>query len=329
VTNRTQRPIDAAMSLDRADKQTIRQWWADSVRQRSAVADNHDVPWFLTLPGELGRDIQLLIDDGLIKLTEAGAIDNRDNRKIVAVESNMPACGQLKARFPGLQVREMNVKNMLAGDASHSFPDKETKKLCRAAVVNLDYNGPWLAKDDALVAVDKFVRLHEGSADWTAVDWTLCLTFRAVLSGDMEDRLGQVKFLKDQITDSESLSNWVSDQIGLQVNRLDEVPESIGSWTDDIVQRFLCILIPLKLVHLGCARGWAVNCVRSCLYGGSLNDVEGPTAAMVTFIVDFAQDEAIRQAPTEGARRCRSQITPALCQIDASGSIEHIARPGV
>jgi hypothetical protein len=270
----------------------------------------------------------LLIDDGLISLTEAGAIETRDSKKIVAVESSMPACGRLKARFPGLQVREMNVKSMLAGDASHSFPDKETKKLCRAVVVNLDYNGPWQANDDALVAIDKFVRLHEGSPDWPPIEWTLCLTFRARLAGDTEDKISQVKFINDQIADIPDLISWVSDQIGPHIGLTQSKPETVDSWHDSILQRFLCILVPLKVVHLGCARGWRVNCVRSALYGGPLSEPDASKAAMVTFVIDFTQDESVKAAPIGGSKRCRRQIAASLCQINADGLIQTIPQPG-
>lgn len=109
------RSVDRAMDRNRAEKITIRRLWLHEIR---ASAENHpgdEVPMYLTLPGAEGRDIQLLVDQGLLRLNEAEVrgIIEEDKGKVVAVEANSQAIIALQKRYPNLKILRLPVKDLI------------------------------------------------------------------------------------------------------------------------------------------------------------------------------------------------------------------------
>ena len=92
------RPVDQAMNQERAEKLAIRALWLEEVKSIAEQYPDSEVPWYLTLSGAEGRDIKLLIDEGLISLTEVGSIVEKDQHKVVAVENNNESVLQLQKK---------------------------------------------------------------------------------------------------------------------------------------------------------------------------------------------------------------------------------------
>lgn len=139
-------PVDNAMAENRPAKQTIRSLWLEEVRTMAEQYPNSDEPWYLTLPGAEGRDIQLIIDEGLVSLTEVNSIAEEDQWKIVAVERKNRAVLNLQEKFIGLKIKEVDFGTLIRGDGPFAWPDGDDIKYCRARVVNLDLNSPLKAK---------------------------------------------------------------------------------------------------------------------------------------------------------------------------------------
>lgn len=109
------RPIDDAMSLDRLDKRRVRTMWADAVAEANKRWAGPEA-LYLTLAGRHGLDIDNLVERGIIKVTESGALDGRDVGKIAAVESGRIAYTSLRQKFPGLRVFTERIEALAGGD---------------------------------------------------------------------------------------------------------------------------------------------------------------------------------------------------------------------
>jgi hypothetical protein len=89
------RPVDQAMAAERAEKATMRSLWAEEVCRMDACDAPDGVPLYVTLAGSEGRDIQALVDRGLVTRTETGAIADEHSLRIVAIERSPTAVVQL------------------------------------------------------------------------------------------------------------------------------------------------------------------------------------------------------------------------------------------
>ncbi|GGM99680.1 hypothetical protein GCM10011609_42570 [Lentzea pudingi] len=315
------------MELSRPAKITIRQWWLASVRAHDKAALANGVPLYLTLPGQHGLDIKLLIDEGVIRTTEAGPIVAADASRIVAIESNMMACGLLRKKIPGLSVRQENISGMLSWNFPDVFPDSKNKKQFRAAVVNLDFNQSLKMHPDGTIpvlnAIDKIARIHEGDINRPPIDWTLCLTLNADLICTPQQRGEQAAFIADQVFDCPDLMLWVETHLRDQLDELEQKPEVLDSWDKAIVQRLLMVLVPLRIIQLACARGWRVNCQYVAGYGE--HPQETP---MVTFVINFEWNDTGRVTPAQTSKTCREQLPAAMCRVLGDGSVEHLPASG-
>ena len=90
-------PVDTAMADDRPAKQTIRRdLWLDVIKRR-AQSKPDNVYLYATLAGAEGLDIALLIEEGLIDVTETGAIKEASLTVAVAIGSNFVYASKQKA----------------------------------------------------------------------------------------------------------------------------------------------------------------------------------------------------------------------------------------
>ena len=122
--NELRRPVDIAMAEDRLEKRTIRSLWLDEVKEVARQFPESEVPWYLTLSGAEGRDIQLVIDEGLLSLTEVNSIAEKDQGKIVAVEQNNLAIATLQRKFIGLRIKEVPFHSLIRGEELFKWPEE-------------------------------------------------------------------------------------------------------------------------------------------------------------------------------------------------------------
>ncbi len=139
---RRTRPVDLAMLAERIEKKTIRSLWLAAVKEVAKEHPETDVPWYLTLSGAEAHDIQLLIDEGLLALTEVRSIQEKDQHKVVAVENSNEAILNLQKKLPGLKIKRAPFQSLIRGNDVFAWPEGDDEKYCRAHIVNLDLNDP-------------------------------------------------------------------------------------------------------------------------------------------------------------------------------------------
>jgi hypothetical protein len=312
------RLIDRAMSSDRPAKDSIRTWWVEEAKSRLPVARRLKVPVYFTLPGAAGRDIQALINEGLIRVNESGGILDEDAGLIVALENNMLAYGELKKRFPGLAVRHTSVEALL-GNQPDQYPTGLDKKLCRATIINLDFNSALQVATDgsvkAIVLAEKFARIHEGSKDRPVVPWALCLTLNASFTGADVNVESQHSFLLDQVADSDEL------RVALQeiAPWLLEHDYDLATEADtEKLQRALACLVPTLIARTVSQHGWRVAAKYLARYGHDAQD----TASMVTFVLDMTWDEAARAQPNAAAKQTHGTLAQAMRAVGKDGTVD-------
>src|SRR5205814_1410806 len=147
------------------------------------------VPLYLTLCGGEGLEIEELIRRGVIRRTPAGNIDDEDGSKVVAVEADFRAELRLHQKFAGLSVRRQRIEDLLESTSLERWPSAEDESICRALVVNLDFNGLLDCQFEngnltfpILQLIYKLAELHAKVPIIT--DWVLCLTLNSGIKWD-------------------------------------------------------------------------------------------------------------------------------------------------
>jgi hypothetical protein len=307
------------MSGGRPAKAVVRRWWLEVIRERVDEADADGRAVYLTLPGAEGIDIQMMIDDGLLELEEGGPIAAKHAHRVLALEKDMLAYSALKDRFPGLKVRRMSVKELIAGENVDAFPTRDDRQLCRAAVVNLDYQSPYMvaenAQRSALIAVDKFQRMHQAGPDRSAIPWTLCLTLNGDLAGPIDEQGLEIAYLEDKLRGSPSLAAWASVHLVDVVDGGSFIAPPIHEWPAVMRQNFLLLLVPLRLIHLFGPQDWEVRVRYAARYGGGADGA----APMVTFVADLQWD---RTMSTDSGRysACQDLLIQSTLAISDDGT---------
>lgn len=118
------RRVDAAMAEERPAKRTVRSLWLVEHALYDALYPNND-PLLVTLCGEEAREIRMLIEVGLIKLTEVGAIASESQDRVVAIERNPRAVLKLQKQYPGLKIIQQDFRALIGGDSLRRFPQRE------------------------------------------------------------------------------------------------------------------------------------------------------------------------------------------------------------
>ena len=312
------------MATDRPAKRVIRTWWIEAVESRIKVAlANGDLP-YLTLPGALGLDIQLLIDKGLLPTTEAGQIDTTQPLVVVAFENSSLAVADLRAMYPGLKVREQNLLDLVAGEAPDSFSTSaEHKGFARATVVNLDFTKPWpiseLGATALVTVVTKFAAVHEprkkAKVNKAAVNWTLCLTLNARILGSSDARIAELDFIADQVANEPLLKEILNTYLADDIDAIRRDPMILELPGSHLAQRVLSLLIPLRIIHAVVPRGWLVRTIHAARYGG------GDAACMVSFIFDFEFSKKATFQPTAALQECHQKLAYAFEKIEDDGTL--------
>ncbi len=181
-----QRPVDQAMAINHQEKYSIRKLWLEEIIKAEEEGYDDQYPLYLTLPGSAGIEIGLLIENGILRTTETGAILEDDAHKIVAVESSKKAQVELLKQYPGINVLKMSIKDLMRGESPLKFSNNKNEvTFCKAKIINLDLNEP-IKIDESINEIKipviewikKFCLFHREDG----IDWSL-LAKKYVFSG--------------------------------------------------------------------------------------------------------------------------------------------------
>jgi hypothetical protein len=304
LTEPKRRPVDEAMAGERPEKVTMRQLWFEAI---TAVTEElGDEPLYLTLSGSEGKDIELLIKNDVVHVTETGAIAESDQGLVVAVQSNRAAYASLRLKYPGLRALNKTVSDLLAGESAVRYPTGREYPTTRARVVNLDFNQTLRAQITTsgllnfpqLAWVTKLAQLH---AHPTPLDWKLCLTFKAEI-GWPDDICSQMAaFFSENVNRSEQFAAHLQALLGPSlVERLQSGNQlGFSALAEADQQRILMAMVPKRISQAVHNQGWRLSTTLNVRYGGG-----GGSAAMSSWIVDFIWD-------------ARSYTTPDAVYLDS------------
>ena len=299
--------------------------WVNEVRIVAEKFPNSCVPWYLTLCGGEGRDIELLIQEDLISRTEVNSIAERDLDKIVAVENNVQAYVKLRKRFPGLRIKDVDFQDLMRGTRFTRWPDGKDEVYCKARVVNLDLNQPFRGEmiDEkplfpVLSWIHKLCILHQ---EPTQIDWTLCLTLHGEVN--WADGVSEWinEFLAGNLKREKTFASSCRDFLG---TGLFSKIESCGvldfrSLDRDSQQKIIMIIVPKYIANSVHNLGWSVFTERNLRY------VDERHAPMVTWILKFTWSGRATSQPDVVYRSSLKDIFAGAGIVNDSGEIETTA----
>lgn len=319
---RRTRPVDRAMSAERVEKKAIRTLWLSVIREVAAQYPETEVPWYLTLSGAEARDVQLLIDEGLIALTEVHSIREKDQHKVVAVENNNQAILELQKKLPGLKIKKAQFQELIRGEKIFSWPDGDDEKYCRAHVINLDLNAPFrgtICSEDVVFPVlhwvKKLCQLHSKPPRY---DWTLCLTLHGEVVWPEEVNTWIKNFLLENLRREPEFAAACREFLGEELVTLVTGGAAIDFRNLDRAeqQKVIMVMVPkmiAKLVHI---EGWEVSTQHNLSYG------QEECAPMVTWIVRFTWSAEKSSQPDALYRAALRDIFSGTGVIKDDGKIE-------
>jgi len=321
MKTRRARPVDRAMSVQRQPKVTIRTLWVDKVKAVAGNPPGAQEPWYLTLPGSSGLDIQSLVDEGLLSLTEVNSIKEADQHKVVALESSPQAYLRLQKRFPGLRIRQADFRSLIHGEGQFKWPLGEEERFCRARVVNLDINAPLkgTATENGVVFpvlewIRKLCQIH---AKPPRIDWTLCLTLHGDIMWHNEVNAWMKRFVSENVRREVVFRDRCKMFLGedLLGNMLEENNTDLNSLDPLKKQQVIMVLVPKIIARLVHNEGWRVLTEQNLRYGG------GSVAPMVTWIVFFTWNQEAHATPDATYREALQHILENVGFVSEDGEI--------
>lgn len=317
------RSVDRAMDHNRAEKVAIRHLWLREVQASAEGYTEDKIPFYLTLPGAEGRDIRLLVEHGLLRLTEAEVrgIVEEDKEKVVAVEANSQAITELQKQFPNLKILRVPIKDLIKREGLTSWPQGEYVRLCRARVVNLDLNSPLHAREQegnivfpVITWIAKFAQLHAEPP----LDWSLCLT----LNGELVWDAAICQYAQNLLVENfqreprfaESCKTYLGSHLYEQINAPEEQVD-FSSLPGVAQQQVLMILVPKLIAQYVQHQGWMIRTQQNLRYQG------GGGAPMVTWIVHFIRNTGVDATPDATYRNAIAGILCSKGLIHADGRI--------
>ena len=299
----------------------MRGFWLEEAKAYSERYPDDTYPLFLTLPGPAAHDVRLLINQGLLELTESGAVAEDQQFRVVCIERDGMAVAELNRRFPGMKIIEGTVEDLLAWQSQFAWPPRRDRRLFRARVVNLDLDNALVARPaDGLVVfpvievIRKLLELHSTPP---RLRWTLCLT----LHGEIPWR-GEV---------AESAQAFVRENLGrdgefrVHATRAltqDFVERLVAANTIDFrdlhreeQQRFLMVFVPKKIAQVVQNLGWRLVTKHNFRYGTP------PSAPMAAWILEFIPAASLISTPDTGYREALQGIFSNFTQIASDGSL--------
>jgi hypothetical protein len=291
------RGVDAAMDEERPEKQRVRSLWLQKLLSYRAAYPNDDVPLYLTLSGAHGRDVQLLIREGLIRLTEVGAILSSDQGVAVAIESNANAVWELQRRIPGLKILEQPFDSLIRSGRLTVFPQGEHVRFCQARVVNLDLNQPVTFEDvdgelvfPPLQWVRKLCILHAERR----LEWCLLLTLHGEALWESPETKAVAAFLTENFMRERSFAEAAGRILGEDLFRRisDGSLPAAKRLAPAEQQKVLMLYVPKRIAHIAHEYGWRAETIHNLRYGGVAK-----RAPMVTWVIDFLWDNRVSSRP--------------------------------
>jgi hypothetical protein len=311
------RPVDQAMAADRPEKGRVRSLWIEKLVAYDEEFPNE--PLYLSLTGAEGRDIKLLIEQGVIETTEIGAIAAHHVDRIAAVEYNLQSVASLQRLFPGLQIFNQPFQSVIKGELLTRYPDGRHEKFCRARVINLDLNGILATADEPgsfpiLAWIQKLGEMH---ARRPRVEWCLCLTLHGELNWDADTSGIVQQFLQENFKHSAEFAERSRAVLG------DELYDSIvaanpcdfASLEREQQQRLLLVFVPKKIAQLLSGQAWRMVVPANLRYG------QPEHAPMVTWIMEFRHVPSAAGTPQANYLRNINGALAAAGSIDPAGEI--------
>ena len=315
--------VDTAMSEHRPEKETIRALWGDLVENVLGNVAGSNEPVYTTLSGAEGRDIRALVDRGVIRLTEVGAVAPEDAQKVVAIENRSLAVLELQERFPGLRIVTSAIQNIICGPKVFAWPEGDNKKFCRAAVVNLDLDECLKDEDDdghtifpILEWVSKLSQLH---AQKPRTEWHLCLTLHGEINWSPSAGLEVQSFLAENFCRDSTFSKTTRGFIGdVLFERIETgaIPD-MRELSRVEQQKLLMVFVPKKIASFAFQHGYRLTVDHNLHYGGGKG-----TAPMVTWIIHFQNDRRASANPDAVYRESLRAVLVNAGNIAADGEIQ-------
>lgn len=303
------KPVHQAMAEARPEKNAVRKLWIERAIQHSLLSENINEPLYLTLSGAEGHEFTMLIEAGLLKVTEVNSIDSKYQHRVVAIENNHSAYTQLQTKFPGLKIIRDPIESMIHGTTRTRFPQGELEKICRSRIVNLDLDQAWKPQNidgNWIVPVarwiEKFAEMH---ARAPKLGWTLFLT----LHGECPWRAPEASLICDEINAITGLDNAIKNSAeGWLTSKVfsDILNDAIKNYIDlesELQQRLLMWLVPAVIVRNCAAQGWSISIQYNLHYGRPPEH-----APMVTWIIDF-------NVPERPALNYQQELLAGLTEI--------------
>ena len=277
-------------------------------------------PLYLTLAGAEGRDIDQLVEAGLVEETETGGIAESSMTKVVAIESNAEAVLSLQRKFPALKILRDNLVSLLGGPTILAWPAPGNRHVYRALVVNLDFDGAFTASTVdgqlSIKEVELILKIAELHRDGEHRDWYLCLTGNAAMAWDPDvcekvQNLLAENFSRVEEFGEAALGLMGKELYGSLVTGVAALPEL----PPEQRQSVLMALVPKMISHRAHVQGWRVETRRNLRYG------VGQEAPMVTWILHFRWDERASAQPELVYSESLSTILTGAGAIAEDGSV--------
>jgi hypothetical protein len=328
----TDSPVTVAMAEERPEKDTMRVLWAECVGdiagQEAPISgdDQRPPPLYLSLCGAKGLDILKLVDQGIVSRSKTGAIAEEDLGRIVAIESDPDAAIKLRETFPGLDVLDRKLEDLLNMPSDMAWPEKKLRRIFRSQVINLDLNSALAARIKqnqlqfpVVKMIEKLAILH---AQEPQVDWSLCLTLHADLAFDPGAIARVSSFLAENFKREEVFAAASSGLLGQELyEKLNsgECPDDLVGGLDSAdIQNLLMALIPKRIINDTHRHGWKVTTRRNLRYGAA------PSAPMVSWILDFHWDPRGSSSPQELYSESLKNAVAGVEEIDTRGKLSSL-----
>ncbi|MYI65335.1 MAG: hypothetical protein F4107_05240 [Gemmatimonadetes bacterium] len=309
------------MSELRPEKEVMREFWLEEAKAYSERYPEDTDPLFLTLPGPAAYDVRLLIDQGLLALTESGAIAEDQQFRVVCIERNGMAVAELIQQFPGMKIIEGTVENLLAWQSQFNWPAKKDRRLFRARVVNLDLNTGLIAQSagglvvfPVIEVIRKLLEIHAGPQP---LQWTLCLTLNGTIPWPVQVAESAQAFMRENLGRDDEFRVRATNAL-----TKDFVERLVAANTIDFKdldrveqQRFLMVFVPKKIAQVVQNLGWRLVTKHNFRYGTP------PNAPMAAWILEFIPAGSLISTPDAGYRKALREIFSNFTQIASDGSL--------
>ena len=264
---------------------------------------------------------RLLIKQGLLELTESGAVAADQQFRVVCIERDGMAVAELNRQFPGMKIVEGTVEDLLAWQSQFTWPSTRDRRLFRARVVNLDLDNALVARRagelmvfPVIEVIRKLLELH---ATPRRLQWTLCLTLHGEIPWPGEVAESAQAFMRENLNrDVEFRAHAASALTQEFVERL--LAASTIDFRDlhrEEQQRFLMVFVPKKIAQVVQNLGWRLVTKHNFRYGTP------PNAPMAAWILEFIPAASLISTPDTGYREALRDIFSNFTQIASDGSL--------